>query len=117
MRLFATVLQMPIIIPSKPSSAVVLGSAMLGRFAHHVSTSRQGKPIVTQADADEAKSESVKMWDIMVEMTHPAERIEPRTGEVGKREKKLLDVKYAIFRESAEVQNKWRRMVAEAVQA
>jgi ribulose kinase len=115
MRLLATVLQMPIIIPPQPSAAVVLGAAMLGRFAHDLSTSREGKPITTQCDAKEAMKVGDRLWDVMVEMTQPGYRIEPRTGTDGRREKKLLDVKYKIFRESIDVQRRWRGMVAEAI--
>ena len=117
MRLIATVLQMPVIIPPQPSAAVVLGAAMLGRFAHDLSASRQGKPIVTQLDAEEAKKKGNGLWEVMVEMTQAAARVGPRLGTDGEREKKLLDVKYRIFRESVEVQRRWRGMVAEAVKA
>ncbi len=61
------------------------------------------------------KEEGDQLWDVMVEMTQRAHRIEPRTGTDGEREKRLLDVKYRIFRESVEVQRRWRGMVAEAV--
>lgn len=89
---------------------------MLGRFAHSMSLSR-GKPITTQADAEEAKQEGSKLWDVMVEMTQPGERVVPRGGVEGEKEKKLLDVKYLIFREAVEVQRKWRGMIADAVKA
>ena len=88
---------------------------MLGRFAHDLSAYRQGKPIITQSDAEEATKEGDRLWDIMVEMTQPAHRIEPRSGTEGEREKRLLDVKYQIFRESVEVQRRWRGMIAEVV--
>jgi ribulose kinase len=115
MRLLATVLQMPVIIPPQPSAAVVLGSAMLGRFAHDLTTSRSGKPILTQNDAEEARKEGGKLWDVMVAMTKPGVRIEPRVGKLGEKEKKLLEVKYKVFRESVEIQKKWRGMIADAV--
>lgn len=108
MGLLATVLNMPIIIPPHPSAAVVLGAAMLGRFAH------ESSPIKTQEEAN-AAGESDKLWKIMVEMTAPAERIEPRSGTEGERERRLLNAKYEVFRESIEVQLRWRRMIAEAV--
>ena len=115
MRLLATVLQMPIIIPPQPSAAVVLGAAYLGRFAHDLSTLREGKPIISQQDAIEASKHGEKLWQVMSEMTQPGVRIEPRSGRLGDKEKKLLDVKYKIFRESIEIQQRWRGMVAEVV--
>lgn len=116
MGLLATVLDMPIIIPPQPSAAVVLGAAMLGRFAHQLSTARQGAPITDQADALEAQKLSdggKALWDVMVDMTQPGQRVTPRAGAEGQREKKLLDVKYKIFREAVDVQKRWRAMIAE----
>jgi ribulose kinase len=115
MRLLATVLNMPVIIPPQPSAAVVLGAAMLGRFAHDLSTLRQGQAIEKQGDAEEAKKEGGRLWDVMREMTQPGVEVLPRNDGLGVRERRLLDVKYRIFREAVEVQLKWRRMVAEAV--
>ena len=112
MSLLATVLRMPIIIPPQPSAAVVLGAAMLGRFAHDLSTARQS-PILTQSDAEEAKKSGAALWDVMVNMTQAATRVIPREGDLGKRESALLDVKYKIFRESIDIQRKWRRMIQE----
>ena len=89
---------------------------MLGRFAHDLSTTRKS-PILTQGDAEEAKKLGGGLWDVMVSMTQPAQRVLPRDGEVGKRESRLLDVKYKIFRESIEVQRKWRRMIKEEEEA
>ncbi|ORX38817.1 hypothetical protein BD324DRAFT_291502 [Kockovaella imperatae] len=111
MSLLATVLRMPVVIPPQPSAAVVLGAAMLGRFAHDLSTARQA-PILTQQDAEEAKQLSgAGLWDVMVEMTQPAVRVLPRAGDIGQRESRLLDVKYKIFKESIEVQRRWRQMI------
>lgn len=117
MGLLATVLQMPILIPPQPSSAVVLGAAMLGRFAHDISASRSGnKPITTQQEAEQEKTKGGKrLWDVMTLMTAPASRVEPRGGTEGEREKRLLDVKYKIFREAVEIQKRWRGMVEEVV--
>ena len=115
MRLLSTVLQMPVIIPPQPSAAVVLGAAFLGKFAHDLAEYRQGKPIVTQEDSADAAKVGDKLWDVMTAMTQPATRVEPRTGPLGEREKKLLDAKYEIFRDSIDVQRKWRQKVAEAV--
>lgn len=113
MGLLATVLQMPILIPPQPSSAVVLGAAMLGRYAHDLTTSREGRSITTQADAEEEKrTKGGDLWHVMSEMTAPAFAIRPREGEEGEKERKLLDVKYKIFREAVEIQKRWRDMIA-----
>lgn len=115
MRLLATVLNMPVIIPPQPSAAVVLGSAMLGRFAHEISL-RLPEGIHTQVDARKAaEQDGEKLWDVMTEMTQPGVQVLPRSDKFAEKERKLLDVKYRIFRESVEVQRKWRAMVAEAV--
>lgn len=52
---------------------------------------------------------------MMVQMTRPGKRIEPRNDEFGTSEKRLLDVKYKIFREAVEVQRRWRQMIADEV--
>jgi hypothetical protein len=115
MSLLATVLRMPIIIPPAPSAAVVLGAAMLGRFAHDLS-SKLAKPILTQEDAEEAKKIAGDgLWDVMVSMTQPGKKVVPRGGEEGKRESGLLDVKYRVFRESIEIQRRWRGWIADEV--
>jgi len=112
MRLLATVLNMPVIIPQQPSAAVVLGAAMLGRFAADLSAGRQGQPILTQTESVEAgKKDGGLLWNVMTDMTQPGEKVEPRRGADGESEKKLLDVKYKIFREAVEVQKRWRSMV------
>ena len=87
---------------------------MLGRFAHQLSALRSGSPLTDQSEARTAqKEDGGKLWDVMVDMTQPGHRVEPRQGEEGKREKRLLDVKYKIFREAVDVQKRWRAMIAE----
>lgn len=44
-------------------------------------------------------------------MTPAGKRVIPGAGE---QEMRLLDVKYKIFRESIDVQRRWRKMVDEA---
>lgn len=112
MSLLATVLDMPIVLPPHPSAAVVLGSAMLGRFAYEAS---QTHSIETQADADRAAEDGARLWDIMVEMTQPATRVEPMQGDKGAAEKKLLQAKYEIFLESIDIQRRWRQRIAKAI--
>ncbi|WWC86903.1 uncharacterized protein L201_001782 [Kwoniella dendrophila CBS 6074] len=115
MRLLSTVLQMPVIIPPQPSAAVVLGSAMLGKYAYSISLERNGKEIINQLQANEQASEKDKnkLWNVMVSMTKTGKRIEPRSDNLGLKEKFLLDVKYNIFREQVEIQKKWRKMISE----
>ncbi|WWD07669.1 hypothetical protein V865_005770 [Kwoniella europaea PYCC6329] len=116
MRLLSTVLQMPVIIPPQPSAAVVLGAAMLGKYAYDISLERQSQEITSQEEAKAAsEKDKNKLWDVMVSMTHPGKTVEPRSDELGEKERKLLDVKYKIFREAVEVQRKWREMIAQAV--
>jgi ribulose kinase len=111
MQLLSTVLQMPIVIPPHPSAAVVLGAAMLGRFAYEQA---QSGAIETQADALARGKEGERLWEIMVDMTQPATRVEPRKGTEGERERRLLDAKYEIFLESVETQRRWRDKIATA---
>jgi ribulose kinase len=112
MQLLSTVLQMPVLIPPHPSAAVVLGSAMLARFAHEQTASGE---ITTQAEAqDRAAAGATALWDVMVDMTPAAARVNPRSGPDGERERRLLDVKYEIFLESCESQRRWRKRIAEA---
>lgn len=75
MALLASVCGVNVIIPPQPSAAVVVGAAMLGRFAAEVSESRQGKPIELQKDAEEV-SEGMKerLWEIMVRSSSSSPR-------------------------------------------
>ena len=56
MQLFANTCNMPVVLPKNGGDAVVLGSAMLGRFAH-----RAGELGKTSAE-DQAEA----LWNIMV---------------------------------------------------
>ncbi|KAI0699834.1 Pentulose kinase [Cytidiella melzeri] len=104
MQLFADTCNMPVVLPASSSAAVVLGAAMLGRFAaelqsgsHHHQTDSQ-----TQSEA---------RWKIMVDMTPPGTLIAPAAS---KKEKRLLEAKYKIFRESIEIQRRWRKEIDDA---
>lgn len=67
MDLLASVCDVKVIIPPNPSSAVVAGSAMLGRYAHEVAEGRKGEPISTQKQQEEsAKTSREALWRIMV---------------------------------------------------
>jgi ribulose kinase len=93
MQLFADTCDIPVILPKSHSEAVVLGAAMLGRIA----------------------AEGVKvgedMWKIMVEMTPAGTLVAPGASS---KVKKLLDAKYKIFRETIDIQNRWRQEIEEA---
>ncbi|KAJ6627391.1 FGGY family of carbohydrate kinase [Mycena sp. CBHHK59/15] len=102
MQLFADTCNMPIVLPFDHSGAVVLGAAMLGRFAAET----QGK------SALEEKEQGEILWDIMVDMTPHGTLIAPAASF---KEKKLLAAKYKIFRESIDIQKRWRREMDEAL--
>ncbi|KAF8516640.1 Pentulose kinase [Gautieria morchelliformis] len=104
MQLIANTCSVPVIVPHSPSAAVVLGAAMLGRFAAEVSV--LGRKL---SDDEQRK----KLWHIMVEMTQPGQLVKPS---VTPREKRLLEVKYKIFRETIETQKRWRKEVDEALE-
>jgi FGGY-family pentulose kinase len=112
MQLLADVCRVPVILPKSHSAAVVLGSAMLGRFAAEVSA-ESGAP-KTQAEVDKVCMDNrERLWEIMVEMTPPGKKLAPSAGP---KVQKLLDAKYKIFRESIEIQRRWRKEMAEAAQ-
>ena len=48
---------------------------------------------------------------IQVEMTPPGTMVEPAASP---KEKKLLEAKYKIFRETIEIQKRWRKEIEEA---
>lgn len=89
MGLLANACNMPVVLPRSHATSVVLGAAMLGRFA------------TMRNPLDPATA----LWDIMQEMTPPGMVVRPTAGET---EKRLLDVKYRIFLESIEIQRRWR---------
>ncbi|KAJ7762793.1 FGGY family of carbohydrate kinase [Mycena maculata] len=101
MQLFADTCGMPVVLPFEHSGAVVLGAAMLGRFAAQT----QGKAVLGEKEQGEA------LWGIMVEMTPQGTLVAPAASP---KEKKLLEAKYKIFRESIEIQKRWRREMEEA---
>lgn len=100
MQLFANTCGMPVVLPFSHSLAVVLGAAMLGRFA---------------AEASQTKVEGAQvgelLWKIMVEMTPQGTAIAPCASA---KEKKLLEAKYKIFRESIDIQKRWRQEMDDA---
>jgi len=100
MQLFADTCRMPVVLPQSSGAAVVLGAAMLGRFAVEAHTLKD-----TQAQGE-------ALWRIMVEMTPPGTMIAPAAKP---KEKKLLEAKYKIFRESIEIQKRWRKEMEDAL--
>ncbi|THH01759.1 hypothetical protein EW026_g1009 [Hermanssonia centrifuga] len=96
MQLFADTCNMPVVLPKSSGAAVVLGAAMLGRFAAELEPGKHN----TEAECD-------TRWKIMVVGT----LIAPAAST---KEKKLLEAKYKIFRESIEIQQRWRKEMEEA---
>ncbi|KAF8211569.1 Pentulose kinase [Mycena galopus ATCC 62051] len=101
MQLFADVCGVGVVLPYEHSGAVVRGAAVLGRFAAEVA----GQGGMGEREQDEM------LWRIMVEMTPPGTRVAPAASP---KEKKLLEAKYKIFRESIEIQKRWRKEMEEA---
>ena len=118
MQLFANVCSVPVILPHSHSAAVVIGAAMLGRYAAEVTDLHNslGKDLfASQAKVKEiGLADRERLWEIMVEMTQPGTRVLPSQSP---REKRLLDAKYKIFRESIEIQLRWRQEMEQASQA
>ncbi|KAG8708073.1 hypothetical protein FRC09_001462 [Ceratobasidium sp. 395] len=114
MQLFADVCDVPVVLPQSHSAAVVLGAAMLGRFAAEVST--QGNSQAVNQKEAEVASEKTKedLWKIMVEMTPPGTEVRPARSV---REGRLLDAKYTIFLEAIDIQRRWRKEMAAAAAA
>ncbi|KAG8981917.1 hypothetical protein FRC05_000059 [Tulasnella sp. 425] len=117
MQLIADVCSVPVVLPHSPSAAVVVGAAMLGRYAAEV-TGIHAKDVAgedlfqNQAKVDEVShSEKERLWEIMVEMTQAGRRIEPAASP---RDKRLLEAKYQIFLESITLQRKWRETMEQA---
>ncbi|KAL7282009.1 Pentulose kinase [Trametes coccinea BRFM310] len=100
MQLFANTCNMPVVLPQSSGAAVVLGAAMLGRFAAEAQKKQLSRDQRGQA-----------LWEIMVEMTPPGDMVEPAASA---REKKLLEAKYKIFLEQIEIQRRWRKEMEEA---
>ncbi|KAF9480235.1 Pentulose kinase [Pholiota conissans] len=101
MQLFADVCGMPVVLPEDSGGAVVLGAAMLGRFAAE-----------SEAGAKGREGQAERLWDIMVEMTPAGDMVSPRCSP---REKKLLEAKYRIFLETIEIQKRWRKEMETAL--
>ncbi|KAF9464283.1 FGGY family of carbohydrate kinase [Collybia nuda] len=103
MQLFADICNISVVLPYEHSGAVVLGAAMLGRFAAEAAE-MGGKDM---SGEEQAKA----LWKIMVEMTPVGTLISPAATV---KEKKLLEAKYKIFRESIDIQQRWREEIEDA---
>ncbi|KAH8074935.1 hypothetical protein BXZ70DRAFT_1056364 [Cristinia sonorae] len=99
MKLFADTCKIPVVLPANSGAAVVLGAAMLGRFAAEANQST------------DAREQATKLWSTMVEMTPSGTIITPSASV---KEAKLLEAKYKIFRESIEIQKRWRQEIEAA---
>ncbi|KAF2396089.1 Pentulose kinase [Trichodelitschia bisporula] len=95
MALISTACDMPVFIPRYVDAAVVHGAAMLGAKA-----------------ASHAGGQGESLWDIMARMSKPGSTVYPSSNLT---ERKLLDVKYKVFLEQCEQQQRWRREVDEAL--
>ncbi|KIM42840.1 hypothetical protein M413DRAFT_444492 [Hebeloma cylindrosporum] len=98
MQLFANVCSMPVVLPLDSGGAVVLGAAMLGRFA-------------AEAGSRGREGQAERLWDIMVEMTPPGNMVSPNATP---KEKKILEAKYKIFLETIDIQTRWRKEMEDA---
>ncbi|KAI1760883.1 Nup93/Nic96-domain-containing protein [Hypoxylon sp. FL1150] len=96
MDLFATVCDIPVLIPRYVHAAVVHGAAMLGAKAASV----------------DAKGETENLWSIMDRMSKPGRLVKPGTNTS---EKKLFDAKYDVFLEQARTQREYRSKVDDAI--
>lgn len=124
MQLLADVCEVPVQLPASRNASVVLGAAMLGRVA----AEEAHKGVIETPEEARVRSEAMKgrVWEIMVrrrssrvdrtlgpydvqtEMSRPGTTVRPRATAA---ERKLLETKYRIFLESAEVQKRWRAEV------
>ncbi|KAI0034386.1 Pentulose kinase [Vararia minispora EC-137] len=99
MQWFADACSIPIFIPHSFSVAVVLGSAILGRFAAEYRTSMS------------EEEHNRRLWTMMEEMTPPATVVYPAAAP---KERKMLDAKYKIFLENIDIQKRWRQEMEDA---
>jgi hypothetical protein len=128
MQLLANVCDMPVVLPAEDSDAVVLGAAVLGRFAAEMAGpggEREMKEMSGKEQADLFWKIMVgtcflllDLWtvdlsgDVQVEMTPTGTLLAPRRSLT---EKRLLDAKYKIFKEMIELQKRWRQEMEDAL--
>ena len=97
MELMASACDMPVLIPQYVHAAVVHGAAMLGAKA--ASADKNGK--------------TEPLWDIMDRMSKPGKTVSPTSDP---HEKELLAVKYKVFMEQCEGQQKYRSNVDDVIE-
>ncbi|CAO1636156.1 unnamed protein product [Jaminaea pallidilutea] len=117
MQLLADGCNVKVLIPEGGgSTAVVKGSAILGRYAYELSSgnrSSTSNAIATQQQAAQSGIENrERLWELMVSMTRPGHFVYP-SGNTA--EKKLLDAKYKIFLEMIDAQKRWKAIVDVAI--
>lgn len=88
MGLMATACGMPVVVPAYVDAAVCFGAAMLG--------------VKAAGEGEEG------LWEIMQRLSRAGRVVYPRESE---REKQLLEVKYKVFLEQCESQQRWRKNV------
>lgn len=106
-----------VVVPDSSATAVVRGAAVLARAAADFVAANgwtadsgcawETKEQVRKAGEDFAE----RLWEIMVEMTPAGTVIRSQAGE---REKRILDAKYKIFKETIEIQRRWRKEIEAA---
>ncbi|CAO1638959.1 unnamed protein product [Sympodiomycopsis kandeliae] len=116
MKLLANNSNVKVLIPEGGgATAVVKGSAILGKYASDLQTQLQ-HPLSGQQEADEVGQKCrEQLWQLMVNMTKPGHFVYPDEGDVAKKEKKLLDAKYMIFLDMIEQQRKWKKQIQDAL--
>lgn len=112
MQLLADGCNVKVLIPEGGgATAVVKGSAVLGRFAYELS-SREGAITSQKQAEDSGVRNREELWSLMVHMTRPGYFVYPSGN---KAEKALLDAKYKVFLEMIDAQRRWKNLIVEAV--
>lgn len=94
--LIASACDMPVIVPRYIHAAVCHGAAMLG----------------AKAASSDSEGRTEDLWDIMDRMSKPGKKVMPTEDP---KEKALLQAKYQVFLEQCFGQQKYRKMVDDAV--
>ncbi|EJD54119.1 Pentulose kinase [Auricularia subglabra TFB-10046 SS5] len=110
--LIAALCDCEVVVPDSSATAVVRGAAVLARAAAEFTATQnwtseckwETQEQVRVAGQDFAE----KLWEIMVEMTPVGAAIR---SEASEREKRILDAKYKIFKETIEIQRRWRKEI------
>lgn len=131
MQLLADVCQIPVLLPASASASVVIGSAILGRFAAEI-REKEGKALSEQDQAERSAYDNrERLWQLMVSSSVAVLRVDTDTPSLPQSEMTkpgtfvypaadarlcaLFDAKYKIFHEAIQTQRRWRKMVADAI--